>query len=134
MSMNPYVNYGYGFALYGYHGSLAYSLAELFPNETQHFQDEDGEIHNTNGFLRKVSESNAFYKRFPELTLHLIDENYLIVVLDEATRDLYDKYNAPADGIFLPQEENYSKKPLKEFAKALDILEKPQPIIWTYWS
>ena len=133
MSMNPYVNYSYGFKLY-LDDVIIDSFAELFPELAEEYVDANGDMKYVEQFILELTETTGIDSMFPGLDVHTLEGNEILVVLREETRYLYDKYDAPGDGVFLPLEEKISKKSLKAFAKAFGLEEKPQPIIWTYWS
>lgn len=132
MSTDTFIHFVYGLPLYDQSKSLAMKLAEIFPDFAKEFQDEEGQVSDADEFLKELSGLMIFSQKFPGLRMQVTNDDYVLIALAGSDTTLYYKYYANCDGVSLPDKDRPSKKPLKAFAKALDLKEKPQSIIWSY--
>lgn len=132
MSTDTFIEFMYGIPLHNQSESLAEKLAVVFPEFAADFLDEKGKVKDANELIKKLSESGVFVKKFPSIRIQVTNDDYVLIVLVGSVDTLYYKYYADCDGVTLPDQDRPSKKPLKKFAKELNLTEKPQSIIWSY--
>lgn len=121
----------YGIPLHNQSKSLAEKFADVFPEFAADFLNEEGKVKNPKKFIKKLSRSGAFFKKFPDIRMQVTNDDYVLIILAGSTT-LYYKYYANCDGVTLPEPSRTAKKLLKKLAKELNLKEKPQSIIWSY--
>lgn len=138
MSMQPYVNLGFGYQLDVGEDEIFNGLVKMFPKEAKPYMDADGDIANFQAFLSAVSEN--FWHKYPDLTFVIVsDENtadQYLVIDDASEKTLYDKYEGGAESGVIVPDDLYTEvsESLETFASDLGISTSPQALIWTYWG
>lgn len=137
MSMNPYINMGYGYELDVNDTKVINRLIELFPKESDLYRDESGDIDEMTGFLYEVSENS--YDKYPGLSFEVVSDDEveatLLVVDAKSQHELYDKYGDTASGVVRPQNlYTDTTEELAAFASDFGISADPEILIWTYWG
>lgn len=137
MSMHPYVNMGYGYELDIADDDIFNKLVSLFPEVSEPFKDNDGDVTDFRGFLYELSEN--FWEKYRGLDFIVVSDDDIaasyLIVDSASTHELYDKYGSNESGVVRPQD-MYSDvtEGLEKLAEDLGLKSNPEILIWTYWS
>jgi hypothetical protein len=138
MSMQPYVDLGFGYQIDVGEDDIFNALVELFPKEAKPYKDADGDVSDFRSFLNAVSEN--FWHNYPDLTFVIVSDDHIadqyLVIDDASKKSLYDKYEGGAESGVIAPNELYTEPSdsLEAFASDLGITSSPQVLIWTYWG
>lgn len=137
MSMNPYINMGYGYELDVNDTKVINRLIELFPKESDLYRDESGDIDEMTGFLYEVSENSR--RKYRDLSFIVVSDDdiepTLLIIDAKSQHELYDKYSSNDSGVVRPNAlYTNNTEELAAFALDFGISADPEILIWTYWG